>query len=116
MSRKNYSKAEKRSFFKGMQAQYSKEHPLIRYESVPIYTRYAENGTVSSTFMGKAYGFKTKKAAIASTKKSNDDLILKNSNLRIMKAVKAKKVNTFDSNDCTTEKWITRKVEKPYRK
>ena len=32
-----------------------------------------------------------------------------------MESVKAKKVNIYDSNDCCTQEWIFRKVDKPYR-
>ena len=57
------SKAERKAYAIGRKHQYDKEHPLIKYESVPIYTRYKANGTVDSTYSGRPYGYKNKRDA-----------------------------------------------------
>ena len=113
MARKIYSKAEKRSFRKGMQAQYSKEHPLMKYVAYGVNTNYNEDGSMFGTpYSGKKYGFKTLKEAKAVADRNNKDNEYRNS--RVMAAVKAKKVNVYNSYDSSTESWRYEKV-KPFR-
>lgn len=113
MAKRNYSKAERLSFKKGMQAQYSKEHPLLKYVGYTFYQTYNEDGTKAGNgYKGKKFGFKTKKEALAYAKSIND--LYKHSNSSIMAAAKAKKVNVYDSNECTTQVGKWEKV-KPYR-
>ena len=113
MAKKNYSKAERLSFKKGMQAQYNKEHPLLRYVGYIFYQSYNEDGSKSGNgYSGKKWGFKTKKEAMEFAKSSND--VLKHSNARVLASVKAKKVNTYRSEDSTTQVAKWEKV-KPFR-
>ena len=60
-----------------MQAQFSKEHPLIKYEAVPVYTRYNEDGSKAGSYTGKKYGFKSKKEAIGMVNRMNDSTFSK---------------------------------------
>lgn len=92
---KKYSKAERLSFKKGMQAQYSKEHPLMKYVVYTYNTTYNGNGSKREEFTGRMFGFRTKKQAVAAAKNVNDRNALRNA--RVMKAVKSKKVNADDS-------------------
>lgn len=113
MAKKNYSKAERLSFKKGMQAQYNKEHPLLKYVGYTFHQTYNEDGTkFGNGYSGKKFGFKTKKEAMAYAKSVND--VNKSNNARVLSAAKSKKVNTYRSEDCTTQVGKWEKV-KPYR-
>ena len=113
MAKKNYSKAERLSFKRGMQAQYNKEHPLLKYVGYVFYQSYNEDGTkFGNGYKGKKFGFKTKKEAMEYVKSSND--VFKHENARVLAAVKAKKVNTHNSADSVTQVAKWEKV-KPFR-
>lgn len=114
MVKKEYSKEEKLSFKKGMQAQYSKEHPLMRYVFYVEDTFYNADGSIQSKFSGRDYGCKTKKEAQARVDNFNNDVGTKNHNSRVLKAVKEMKVDVFNSDNCHTRKAFMKKV-KPFR-
>lgn len=114
MAKKEYSKEEKLSFKKGMQAQYSKEHPLMRYVYYVENTYYNADGSIQGKTTGRKYGCPTKRNAQALVDDFNNDDITKNHNSRVLKSVKEKKVDIFDSDKCCTQKAFMKKV-KPFR-
>ncbi len=113
MAKRNFTPSEKRSFRKGMQAQFSKEHPLLKYEAVEHKTVYNSDGSVSFSSL-RGVGFSTKKAAAAYA--ASSEAKEKFFNERVLKAVKSKRVNEYDSALCTTHTYSVRKLEKPYRR
>lgn len=114
MAKKEYSKEEKLSFKKGMQAQYSKEHPLMRYVFYVEDTFYKADGSLDLKMKGREYGCKTKKEAQARVDNFNNDVGTKNHNSRVLKAVKEKKVDVHSSDGHYTRKGFMKKV-KPFR-
>ena len=84
----------------GLKAQYNKEHPKFNYAVAEKHTSYNEDGSVMTNYYGKVSFFKTKKEAerfVADVNKSNSVF-----NKRVLEAVKKKKVNVFDSYECST--------------
>lgn len=101
MAKRKYSAAEKAAFKRGMAAQYNKEHPKFRYVVADKHTTYNADGSVFGTpYYGKVTFFKTKAEAERNVLERNAAKRLSNS--RVLKAVKARKVNVYDSADCCT--------------
>lgn len=108
------TKEEKAAYRKGMQAQFNKEHPVIRYEVVPKYTSYDEKGNISGSYTGLPILFGKKKEAMETVDRCNERERF--SNERVMNSVKRKSVNVHNSAESTTAEWFLRKVDKPYRR
>lgn len=101
MAKKIYSPAEKAAFKHGMAAQYNKEHPKYRYAVADKHTTYNEDGSVYGTpYHGRVTFFKTKKEAQQAVSERNRTNRI--ANKRVLEAVKKKKVNIYDSYDCST--------------
>ena len=101
MAKRKYSAAEKAAFKHGMAAQYNKEHPKFRYAVADKHTDYNADGSVFGTpYYGKVTFFKTKAEAERSVSARNAANRL--ANARVLKAVKARKVNVYDSADSST--------------
>lgn len=113
MAKKKFSDAEKRSFKAGMAVQYNKEHPKFRYAVADKHTTYNEDGSVFGTpYHGKVTFFKTKKEAEQAVADRNKNNQL--ANKHVLEAVKKKKVNVYDSYDCSTS-WAEMKHIEPTR-
>ena len=100
-NRPRYSAAERKAFRAGMAKQYDNEHPKFGFAAALKHTVYNEDGSVfGSPSHGKVNFFKTEKEAkdyVTSVNKRN-----KFANERVLKNVRAKKVNVYDSKDCST--------------
>ncbi len=102
MARKQYTKAEKRSFKKGMQAQYSKEHPLMKYK-VSADVIYMNNKNkvdyqMKDVKMGSSY-HKTKKSALAALKKAKEGERFQKA--QVLRKAKAGTLDMHNSQDCS---------------
>ncbi len=107
------TKEEKIAFRKGMQAQFNKEHPLIRYEVFSRDTSYDAKGNINSSYdTGYSMSFRNKKEAMKRLKEANEAERVRNE--RVMDSVKRKSVDVYDSSKSITTKWFLKKV-KPYR-
>ena len=97
---KNYSAAEKKSFKRGVQTQFNREHPKVPYDLVTTSTVYNADGTVHSKYDHRVVGCANKASAehLIKNYTSQEKLL----NARVLNSVKAKKVNEFRSSDCTT--------------
>lgn len=113
MAKRKYTAAEKAAFKRGMAVQYNKEHPKFGYAVANKITNYNADGSVyGKPYYSSLRFFKTEaeaKEAVASSNKLN-----KLVNDRVLKAVKAKKVNVYNSDDSRTE-WTVYKKIKPTR-
>lgn len=113
MAFKKYSDTEKLAFKQGMAAQYNKEHPKFRYAVADKHTSYNEDGSVLGTpYHGKITFFKTKKEAKQAV--SDRNKVNRLANKHVLEAVQRKKVNVFDSYDCSTT-WAELKHIEPTR-
>lgn len=110
------TKAEQKAYAIGRKHQYNKEHPLVRYEAVNLVTLYNKDGSICDRRYQDASHYVSKRAADKLTKLKNSSPIIAHQNKNVMRAVKAKNVDTSWSEGCMTEVWITRKLKKPYRK
>lgn len=108
-----YTAAEKKAFRAGMAKQYNNEHPKFRFAAASKHTTYNEDGSIfGSPYHGKVMFFKTEKEAkdyVTNVNQRN-----KSENDRVLKNVKAKKVNIYDSRDCSTSVAEYKKI-KPMR-
>ena len=114
MKGKKFSRLEKESFKRGMQVQYAKEHPLMRYVAYSSMQYYNADGSkYGSAGRGEVHAFRTKKEAVSFAKKINDSNSERNK--KVLRSVKAKRVDERSSSSCSTifGKW--EKV-KPFRK
>lgn len=94
------TKAEKKAFRAGMAKQYNKEHPKYFYAAATKYTTYNEDGTVlGRPHYGPVQYYKTEDEAKKHVENGNK--FQKILNERVLKSVKAKKVDVFDSQKCT---------------
>ena len=108
-----YTAAEKKAFRAGMARQYNNEHPKFGFAAASKHTTYNEDGSIfGSPYHGKVMFFKTEKEAkdyVTNVNQRN-----KSENDRVLKNVKAKKVNIYDSRDCSTSVAEYKKI-KPMR-
>ncbi len=111
--KKLFSKEEKKAFKAGMAYQYNKEHPKFGYAASVKRTYFNEDGSVmTKPSYGKVCLFKTEKEARNYVKKHNE--LKKRNNDFVLKAVKNKKVNVYDSRESSIE-YATFKKIKPTR-
>ena len=108
-----YTAAEKKAFRAGMAKQYNTEHPKFYFAAAEKHTTYNEDGSVyGSPFYGKVFLFKAEKEAKDYVKNVNKENKLANE--RVLKNVKAKKVNIYNGESCSTSVAEYKKI-KPMR-
>ncbi len=111
---KTYSAAEKRAFKAGMARQYNNDHPLYSYAGTVEYTRYDERGRKDGDpHYGSTVLFRSEEEAKKYVAEHNRRASLGNE--LVMQAVKAKKVDVYDSAHCTTERAMYKRIQ-PTRK
>ncbi len=108
-----YTAAEKKAFRAGMAKQYNNEHPKFGFAAAEKHTIYNEDGSMyGKPYHGKVFFFKTEKEAKDYVKNVNQEN--KFANERVLKSVKAKKVNIRNGDDCSTSVAEYKKI-KPMR-
>lgn len=114
MAKRTYTSAEKQAFRAGMRSQYNKDHPVFNYAGTVEYTTYDERGRKDgSPRYGRIVYFKTEDEAKQFAAKHKSQTAL--SNEIVMEAVKAKKVDVYNSSHCTTERAVYKRIS-PTRK
>jgi len=108
--------AEKQAFKAGIAFQFNKEHPLMKWEIVGTHKSFNHDGSLSSKFHTRdGYkNYKEAKSVLNRINEPNSQVSLQKK--RVLKAIKAKNVNEYDSSDCSYTDYRIEKVSKPYRK
>ena len=111
MAKKSYTAEERRAYKKGANAQYRRDHPLVRYELVAHDTYYNADGSFNSRVINSESKelFMSKKMATTAARIRN--ATFRDSNSKVMDQVKKKKVGFIN----ITRNFFVRKVAKPYR-
>lgn len=109
------TKAERKAYAKGRKDQYNKEHPLYKWGVETTTFRFNKDGSLDSKSSRVLPGSKffTKKDAKGALERAirNEEYHEK----RILKAVKNKNVNIYDSDDCQYNKFRLVKISERKR-
>ena len=96
------TKAERRAYAKGRRDQYNKEHPKLKYAVASTNYHFKEDGSHLSkpyTSIPNHCKYATKREAQEALKRAISSEAQRKK--RVLKAVSDKKVNVFDSYDCS---------------